>query len=119
MDQKKFLFVSNDALIGDTAWKVIQEGHYVRYFIKNPEEKDVADGFVPKSDDWEKDVEWADIIIFDDAIEFVTRNPGRYVIKPSGQIQTNKGLLFVGEEEDGKDVIKVLDDYKRAWSKKM
>ena len=43
-------------------------------------------------------------------------NPNRYVIKPSGEAQNLKGLLFVGEEEDGRDVIEVLEDYKRAWA---
>ena len=53
---------------------------------------------------------------FDDAIAFVRANPNRYVIKPSGEAQNLKGLLFVGEEEDGRDVIEVLEDYKRAWA---
>jgi len=26
-------------------------------------------------------------------------------------------LLYVGEEEDGRDVVEVLEDYKRAWSR--
>ena len=41
-----------------------KEGHEVRYFIGDKKEKDIADGFVAKSKDWEKDVEWADIVIF-------------------------------------------------------
>ena len=53
---------------------------------------------------------------FDDAIAYVRRNPNRYVIKPSGEAQNYKRLLFVGEEEDGRDVVQVLEDYKRAWS---
>ncbi|MBI2453083.1 phosphoribosylamine--glycine ligase [Candidatus Peregrinibacteria bacterium] len=56
---------------------------------------------------------------FDEAILFVQQNPARYVIKPSGQIQVIKGLLFVGEEEDGRDVIQVLSDYKKAWAEKI
>ena len=32
-------------------------------------------------------------------------NPNRYVIKPSGEAQNIKRLLFVGEEEDGRDVV--------------
>jgi phosphoribosylamine---glycine ligase len=51
---------------------------------------------------------------FDDAIKFVESNPGRYVIKPSGEAQNYKRLLFVGEEEDGQDVLQVLGDYKTA-----
>src|SRR5262245_48849216 len=172
----KFLFVSLDGLIGDTAWDVVKEGHDVKYFIRNEEERQIADGFVPKSDDWRADVDWADVIVFDDvlgqgaeaerlrqggklvvggtaysdrleddrafgqqelrsagvsiipqrdftsfdaAIEFVRANPHRDVIKPSGEAQNTKGLLFVGEEEDGRDVLQVLDDYKRAWSDKI
>jgi hypothetical protein len=57
-----------------------------------------------------------DFTSFDDAIAFVLANPNRYVIKPSGEAQNLKGLLFVGEEEDGRDVIEVLEDYKRAWA---
>ena len=56
---------------------------------------------------------------FDDAIAFVRANPNRYVIKPSGEAQNYKRLLFVGEEEDGRDVVEVLEDYKRAWSNKI
>ncbi len=176
MEPKNFLFVSLDGLIGDIAWQIAKEGHNVKYFIGNKEEKEVAEGFVPKVDDWEKEVDWADVVVFDDvlgqgtkakklrdkgkfviggtpytdkleddrafgqeelkrigvpiipyqdftsfddAINFVKKNPSRYVIKPSGQAQNIKGLLFVGEENDGKDVIQVLDDYKKAWSKKI
>lgn len=176
IEKKKFLFVSLDALISDIAWQVLKEGHSVRYFIENKDEKEIADGFVPKTDDWEREVAWADVIVFDDvlgqgkkaqklrhegkhvvggtpytdrleddrgfgqqelkeagvsiipqknftsfddAISFVQENPMRYVIKPSGEAQNLKQLLFVGEDEDGKDVVQVLEDYKRAWSSKI
>ncbi|MDE1873829.1 MAG: phosphoribosylamine--glycine ligase [Candidatus Micrarchaeota archaeon] len=56
---------------------------------------------------------------FDEAIKFIKANPDRYVLKPSGEIQDEKELLFVGQEVDGKDVIQVLDHYKDTWSKKM
>ena len=176
MEKKKFLFVSIDGLISDVAWQVAKEGHSVKYFIETKEEKEVGDGFVPKVDNWKPEVDWADVIIFDDvlgqgkkaqklreeglnviggtpytdaleddrafgqeelkkhgvatipswnftnfddAINFVKENPDRYVIKPSGEIQISKGLLFVGEEEDGKDVVRLLEDYKKAWGKKI
>jgi hypothetical protein len=54
MDKRKFLFVSLCALIGDMAWQVLMEGHDVRYYIEAEKERDIADGFVPKSKDWEK-----------------------------------------------------------------
>lgn len=173
MEKKKFLFVSIEGLISDIAWQVFKEGHEVRYYIENKEDGDIADGFVPKSDDWKKDAEWADVIVFDDvlgqgtlaaewrekgklvvggspytdkleddrtfgqeelkkaginiipyreftdfseAVRYVQENPARYVIKPSGEAQNIKRLLFVGEEDDGKDVIQVLEAYSRVWT---
>lgn len=56
---------------------------------------------------------------FEEAIKFVQGNPGRYVIKPSGRAQNEKELLFVGQEEDGNDVINVLAHYKKNWSNKI
>jgi phosphoribosylamine--glycine ligase len=38
------------------------------------------------------------------------------VIKPSGEAQNVKRRLFVGEEEDGEDVIRMLEAYKKAFS---
>lgn len=173
IEKKKFLFVSIDARSGDLAWIVLKEGHEVKYYIKDNSEKEVYDGFVPKINDWEKEIDWADVIIFDDAgwgekakrlreqgklviggtpytdrledersfgqeelkalgipiishedftsfddaIEYVKKNPGKYVLKPSGEAQSNKGLLYIGMEDDGSDMIQVLGDYKKAWSK--
>ncbi|MFH1586287.1 MAG: phosphoribosylglycinamide synthetase C domain-containing protein [Candidatus Diapherotrites archaeon] len=176
MEPKNFLFYSYDALIVDIAWQIVKEGHNVKYYTKEKVEKEVGVGFIEMVDNWEKEVEWADVIIFDDvlghgtiakklrergkfvvggtpytdrleddrtfgqeelkkfgvnivpyreftsfddALNFVRENPSRYVIKPSGEAQNIKGLLFVGEEDDGKDVLQVLEDYKRAWSKKI
>ncbi|MFH1404059.1 MAG: phosphoribosylglycinamide synthetase C domain-containing protein [Candidatus Altiarchaeota archaeon] len=176
MEPLKFLFISLDALIGDTAWQVQKEGHDVKYYIKDAEEREVADGFVPKIDEWESEVAWADVIVFDDvlgqgtiakklrdegnlvvggtpytdmleddrsfgqeelrskgvsiiphqnfksfddAIRFVEENPNKYVIKPSGEAQNKKQLLYVGEEDNGRDVIQVLNHYKQVWSHKI
>ena len=68
MEKKNFLFVSLTGLIGDIAWQIAKEGHEVRYFIGDKKERDIADGFVAKSKDWEKDKDWADIIVFDDTL---------------------------------------------------
>jgi len=56
---------------------------------------------------------------FDKAIALVKEKPDRYVIKPSGKAQSEKELLFIGQEEDGKDVVAVLEHYKANWSKKI
>ena len=68
MDRGNFLFVSIEGLISDIAWQVAKEGHNVRYFIQNPAEKEIGDGFIPKTENWKKDVDWADVIIFDDVL---------------------------------------------------
>jgi phosphoribosylamine---glycine ligase len=172
----KFLFVSWEGLIGDIAWQVVKEGHEAKLWIQNAEERGIAEGFVPKTDDWRREVDWADVVVFDDvlgmgalaaelrgrgkpvvggspytdrleddrafgqqelksvgvsiiphenftsfdeAVKYVEGNPNRYVIKPSGEAQNIKRLLFVGEEDDGRDIIQVLQDYKRAWSDKV
>jgi phosphoribosylamine--glycine ligase len=176
METKNYLFVSYDALISDIAWRVVKEGHNVKYYIQNDTDKDIADGFVPKTDEWENEIDWADIIIFDDvlgmgtwaqelrekgklviggtpytdrleddrafgqeelkkygisiipyqnftsfddAILHVRNNPSKYVIKPSGDAQNVKRFLFVGQEDDGKDVLHVLEIYKKVWSEKI
>jgi phosphoribosylamine--glycine ligase len=172
----KLLFVSYDGLIADIAWQVTREGHEAKLWIKDEDERGIADGFVPKCDDWRRELDWADVVVFDDvlgmgawadelrksgkpvvggsaytdkleddrafgqaelkaagvsiipqenftsfddAMEYVRKSPQRYVIKPSGEAQNYKRLLYVGEEEDGRDVVEVLEDYKRAWSKKI
>lgn len=56
---------------------------------------------------------------FDDAIAYVKANPFRYVIKPSGEAQNIKRLLFVGEDEDGTDVIHVLESYKKVYANRV
>ncbi len=173
-DPKKFLFVTLTNLIADIAWRIRLEGHDVRYYTENPDDKEVGLGFIDMVDDWEKEVDWADIIVFDDvlgqgekavklrqkgkiviggtpytdkleddrdfgqdelkklginiissktftnfeeAIQYVKDNPNKYVLKPCGEAANLKGLLFIGEEDDGRDLIQVLNDYNKAWSK--
>jgi len=174
MKKHNFLFVSFSALHIDIAWHVKKEGNNVKYYIQDTDDMAVGDGFVDKVTNWQNEVDWADIIVFDDvmgqgklaqelrtkgkfvvggtpytdqleddrsfgqdelqkakvnilpykeftdfdvAIKYVKENPGEYVIKPSGEAQNIKRLLFVGMEEDGSDVMRVLEAYKRVWSK--
>ena len=172
---RKFLFVSDIGCIGDLAARVKDEGNSVRYFIGDRHEKNVSDGFVDKVDDWEKHIDWADVVVFDDigfgsiverlrkagkaviggssfcdkleldrdlaqqelrnagintlpcwdfssfdeALKFVKSNPGRYVVKPNGKAQDEKVLSFVGQEEDGLDLVNMLERYKTGWGAKI
>ncbi len=52
---------------------------------------------------------------FQDAINYVIANPNAYVIKPCGETQEYKQLLFVGSDDEGLDVIRVLKAYERSW----
>jgi len=170
------LFVSWESLSGDLSYQCKKEGHEVKIWIKEEGDKDVYEGFLDRVDDWQKHVDWADVIVFDDtnfgekadklrkqgklvvggsvytdrleddrefgqdemrrvgihtlpshdfekfddAIAFVRNNPDRYVFKPSGTISSEqKGLLFIGEDEDGKDLIEVMAHNKAVWSKKI
>ena len=53
---------------------------------------------------------------FDSAIAYVRSHPAPYVIKPSGEAQNIKRLLFVGQEDDGRDVMHVLESYKAVYA---
>ena len=172
---RKFLFVSDVGLIGDLAYAIKNEGNQVKYYIGSKADKDISDGFLEKTDDWESLKDWADVIVFDDigfgataerlrkdgkavvggtiasdrleldrdfgqeqlrkagllivpswefttfddAIKLVKENAGRYVVKPSGKAQEEKVLSFVGQEEDGLDIVAILERYKNTWSTKI
>jgi phosphoribosylamine--glycine ligase len=174
-EKKKFLFVSFESLSGDLAWQIKKEGHEVKVFIEQQEFKEVYDGFLEKADAWEKWIDWADVIVFDDigfgekaeelrakgklviggskytdkieqdrgfgqeemkrvgmnilphwdftsfgdAIEFIKANPARYVFKPETSGTAPKGILFMANEEDGKDLIQVLEQNRRLWARKI
>ncbi len=56
---------------------------------------------------------------YDEAVKFIRDNPDRYVFKPSGNTPSSgKGLLFTGQEEDGKDILELLEQNKKVWIKK-
>lgn len=177
-DLKKFLFVSIGAYIGDLAWQVSKEGHEVKYFIKDKDQQNLADGFVTKVTDWKEHIDWADIIVFDDtcgfgffaqalrkkgklvvggttytdrleddrefgqlelkkhgvkilpfhefsscesAIEYINSHPAKYVVKPSGRLSniSIKRMLYVGQMEDGSDVIRILNSYSKRKKNKL
>ena len=67
-NQLNFLFVSYSGLHIDLAWQVTKEGHLVKYYIKEKDEQTIGDGFVEKTADWRQNIDWADIIVFDDVL---------------------------------------------------
>ncbi|MXR39870.1 phosphoribosylamine--glycine ligase [Halobaculum sp. WSA2] len=48
----------------------------------------------------------------DAGIEYVRNNPAPYVLKPSGDTQNFNELLYVGQSEDGADVVQMLQRYR-------
>jgi phosphoribosylamine--glycine ligase len=64
----KFLFVSYEGLTADLARQVVKEGHQARMWIQDPELQEIGDGFVPKTTDWKNEVDWADVVVFDDVL---------------------------------------------------
>lgn len=55
----------------------------------------------------------------DEAIKFVQQNPARYVAKPDGKASDEKALTYVGKNEDGSDVVTILESYKKKWAAKI
>ena len=169
----KFLFISHEALSGDLAWKIQNEGHEVKCWIEDV--ADEYDGLLTKvGGHWKEHVDWADVVVFDDtgfgkdadalrkagkavfggseysdklemsrefgqsemkrlgmltlpswdfsnyddAIKFITENPGRYVFKPSGRVSSDwSGFLLLGKEDDGKDLLEILNSNKKVLAK--
>jgi len=62
-----------------------------------------------------KTLPWKEFLNFQDAIKYVQENPDAYVIKPSGETQELKQLLFVGSDDEGLDVMRVLKAYEKSW----
>jgi phosphoribosylamine--glycine ligase len=59
---------------------------------------------------------------FDEGIKFIEDHPMRYVFKPSGEETLDwnlKSLLFLGQEDDGKDILSVMTHNKESWSEKI
>ncbi len=52
---------------------------------------------------------------FQEAIDYVKAHPNAYVIKPMGETSEYKQLLFVGSDDEGLDVIRVLKAYEKSW----
>jgi phosphoribosylamine--glycine ligase len=113
--------VFDDTGFGEISEKLRREGKPVvggnRYTDRLEEDRDFGQAemkaaglsILPR---WEFDA-------FDPAIEFVQKNPDRYVVKPNGKAQNDKVLSFVGQEEDGRDLVTMLQHYKKGWGSKI
>ncbi len=170
-EKRKFLFVSKWGDSLDVAYGVQNEGHQVLMYIEDKRSREIGYGFVKKTNNYKKHIDWADIVVFDytgygkesdelrssgkivfggssytdeleldrnfgqeelkrsgvktlpfkefdsfqSAVNYIEKHPDAYVIKPSGETQELKQLLFVGQDENGEDVIRMLKAYEKSW----
>lgn len=66
---RRVLFISNELIAADLAYRLKCEGCDVRLYIQNPELRECFDGMVAKSRDWRNDLPWVGedgLIVFDD-----------------------------------------------------
>lgn len=162
------LCVSKDLSMGDLACRLKAEGHHIRLFVDDKEQKHNLDGMLEKTTNWKKELKWvgkSGLIVFDsvgygkeqddlreagysvvggsylgdklehdrqngqrilslcgldivpsinfctakEAIDFVKKNKGPWVIKQNGHI--DKAFNYVGQLENNGDVIEVLKSY--------
>jgi phosphoribosylamine--glycine ligase len=115
------VIVFDDTGFGDTAEKLRKEGRLVvggtRLSDRLEEDRDFGQSEMKAAGmailpNWDFDS-------FDAAIEFIRKTPDRYVVKPNGKAQNDKVLSFVGQEEDGRDLVTMLEHYKKGWGSKI
>lgn len=113
--------VFDDSEFGETCEKLRREGKAVvggtRYSDRLEFDRDFATDEM-KAAGLRTIPSW-EFTTFDDAIKFIRENPARWVVKPSGKAQSEKVLSYVGQEDDGRDVLTILEQYKRGWASRI
>lgn len=91
----RVLYITRDGLASDLARRIKDSGHEVKFFIKEPHLKNIFNGIVEKSHNWEEELEWVGktgLIIFDDngfgSVQEELRNKGYSVF--GGNITADK-----------------------------
>ena len=70
MEKKNFLVVSYEGCGVDIAWHILKEGNEVKMYIQDKDAQDMGEGILEKVTDWKAEVDWADVIIFDEHFGF-------------------------------------------------
>ena len=63
------LFISSECIAGNLAILLKKEGHNIKLYIKNKDDRQNFDNLVEKTNDWEKELKWVGkdgLIVFDD-----------------------------------------------------
>lgn len=115
------IIVFDDTFFGETAEKLRKQGKLViggtAYTDKTEEDREFGQQEMKKFG--MTVLPHYNFEDFDAAISFLKENSGRYVFKPNGKVADEKNLLFIGEEEDGRDMVEILENNKSSLSKKI
>lgn len=115
------VIVFDDSDFGDFCEKLRREGKAVvggtKYTDKLEDDRDFGQSEL-KAAGMNVLPNW-DFESFDAAIEFIRNHPDRYVVKPNGKAQNDKVLSFVSQEEDGRDLLVLLERYKKGWGSRI
>ena len=115
------IWVGSEVGTGKLASELRAEGHAVVGGTENTDRLEEDRGYAMDvlESNGINTVEHREFRDFDAGIRHVRENPAPYVIKPLGEVQNVKRLLYVGRERDGSDVIEILSAYKKAWGHRM
>jgi len=85
-------------------------------YIDDPTCRRIGDGFVPKTLAWRNDVEWADVVVFDDTIEHGAlaeelRHKGHRVVGGTSYTDALEGNRGFGQAEMRRLGIQTLDNF--------
>ena len=88
----KFLLISKWGDTLDIAYSLYKDGHEVKMYIEEKDCREIGYGFIKKTNQWQKHVDWADVIVFDytgfgEVCEQL-RNEGKCVF--GGSVYTDK-----------------------------
>lgn len=115
------IWTGDDVGTGEVAADLRADGHAVVGGTPATDRLEDDRGYAMSvlEDDGVPTVEHREFTDFDDAIAYVEEHPAPYVVKPLGEVQNVKRLVYVGRERDGSDVADVLRAYESAWGHRM
>lgn len=62
----KILLISSYGESAALAFRLTQDGHEVKMFVKDPQGEDIGKGFYERIIDWPGELDWAELVVFDD-----------------------------------------------------
>jgi len=111
----KILLISSYGEHTAIGYRLIQDGHQVKLYIKDPNAEDVGKGLIERINEWPSEIDWADLIVFDDThnskeAEWL-RSLGKPVIggtEYTDRLENDRGF---GQEEFKKSYFDIIPSY--------